>query len=50
MHANDKKDLDFAQAGDIVAVVGVKEVFTGDTFCDQISRNFRADYLPRAGN
>ena len=34
MHANDKKDLDFAQAGDIVAVVGVKEVFTGDTFCD----------------
>jgi elongation factor G len=34
MHANDKKDLDFAQAGDIVAVVGVKEVYTGDTFCD----------------
>ncbi len=34
MHANDKKDLDFAQAGDIVAVVGVKQVYTGDTFCD----------------
>ncbi|MFV1883399.1 MAG: elongation factor G [Balneola sp.] len=34
MHANDKKDVDFAQAGDIVAVVGVKEVYTGDTFCD----------------
>ena len=33
MHANDKKDLDKAQAGDIVAVVGVKEVYTGDTFC-----------------
>ena len=34
MHANDKKDLEFAQAGDIVAVVGVKQVYTGDTFCD----------------
>ncbi len=34
MHANDKKDVDRAIAGDIVAVVGVKEVRTGDTFCD----------------
>ncbi len=34
MHANDKKDLEFVQAGDIVAVVGVKEVYTGDTLCD----------------
>ncbi len=34
MHANDKKDLESAQAGDIVAVVGVKTVHTGDTFCD----------------
>jgi elongation factor G len=34
MHANDKKDVEVAQAGDIVAVVGVKEVYTGDTFCD----------------
>ncbi len=34
MHANDKKDVDAAIAGDIVAVVGVKEVRTGDTFCD----------------
>jgi len=34
MHANDKKDVEVAQAGDIVAVVGAKEVYTGDTFCD----------------
>lgn len=34
MHANEKKDVDSAIAGDIVAVVGVKEVRTGDTFCD----------------
>jgi elongation factor G len=34
MHANDKKDLDFIQAGDIAAVIGIKEVHTGDTLCD----------------
>ncbi|MBO6622870.1 MAG: elongation factor G [Balneola sp.] len=34
MHANSKKDIEIAQAGDIVAVVGVKEVYTGDTLCD----------------
>ena len=34
MHANDKKDLDVVRAGDIAAAVGVKEVRTGDSFCD----------------
>lgn len=34
MHANEKKDLDFVQAGDIAAIVGVKTVYTGDTFSD----------------
>ena len=34
MHANDKKDIDVVRAGDIAAAVGVKEVRTGDTFCD----------------
>ena len=34
MHANEKKDLDIVRAGDIAAAVGVKEVKTGDSFCD----------------
>ncbi len=34
MHANDRNNLDMAQAGDIVAVVGLKQTLTGDTICD----------------
>ncbi len=34
MHANKREDLRDAQAGDIVAVVGLKTVQTGDTICD----------------
>ncbi|MHC4456198.1 MAG: elongation factor G [Planctomycetota bacterium] len=34
MHANERKILDSAAAGDIVAVVGLKQTFTGDTICD----------------
>ena len=34
MHANEKKDLDVVRAGDIAAAVGVKEVKTGDSFCE----------------
>ena len=35
MHANERKDLDVVYAGDIAAVVGVKNTTTGDTFCDE---------------
>lgn len=35
MHANKREQLNEAQAGTIVALVGVKEVVTGDTLCDQ---------------
>ena len=34
MHANSRKEIDEASAGDIVALVGLKEVSTGDTLCD----------------
>jgi elongation factor G len=34
MHANSREILDVAEAGDIVAVIGLKETLTGDTLCD----------------
>ena len=34
MHANSRQELDSAQAGDIVAVLGMKNVQTGHTLCD----------------
>ncbi|MEZ5708183.1 MAG: elongation factor G [Blastomonas sp.] len=33
MHANDRKDIDEAFAGDIVALAGMKDTTTGDTLC-----------------
>lgn len=34
MHANDRTDLTTAQAGDIIALIGMKNVQTGHTLCD----------------
>ncbi|MBV9280076.1 MAG: elongation factor G, partial [Chloroflexi bacterium] len=34
MHANHREDITAAGAGDIVAIVGLKNTFTGDTLCD----------------
>ena len=34
MHANKREDLQVAHAGEILAVVGLKTVQTGDTICD----------------
>jgi elongation factor G len=33
MHANERKDMDEAFAGDIIALAGMKETTTGDTLC-----------------
>jgi len=35
MHANDRNELATAQAGDIIAIVGMKNVQTGHTLCSQ---------------
>jgi elongation factor G len=35
MHSNDRDPIDEARAGDIVALVGLKDVTTGDTLCEQ---------------
>ena len=35
MHSNHREDIDMVYAGDIGAVVGVKNTTTGDTLCDE---------------
>merc|ERR1740138_1388020 len=34
MHANERTEVKVARAGDIVAIVGLKDTTTGDTLCD----------------
>ena len=35
MHADDRAEIDIAQAGDIIAIIGMKNVQTGHTLCDK---------------
>ena len=35
MHANERKEIDEVRAGDIAALVGLKDTVTGDTLCDE---------------
>ncbi|HZE39951.1 MAG TPA: elongation factor G, partial [Stackebrandtia sp.] len=37
LHANKREERDFAQAGDIIAIQGLKQTTTGDTLCDSQS-------------
>ena len=34
MHANSRQEIEEAHAGDIIAIVGLKDTATGDTLCD----------------
>jgi elongation factor G len=36
MHSNNREEIKFAEAGDIVALVGLKDTTTGDTLCDPL--------------
>lgn len=35
MHANSRQEIDSVEAGDIAAVIGLKDTRTGDTLCDE---------------
>ncbi len=35
MHANDREEIEEARAGEIVAIIGLKNTSTGDTLCDE---------------
>jgi len=35
MHANHREEIEDVKAGDIAAVIGIKDVNTGDTICDE---------------
>ncbi|MCA9770000.1 elongation factor G [Candidatus Dependentiae bacterium] len=35
MHANKREEIDLVKAGDIAAVIGIKEAMTGDSLCEE---------------
>jgi elongation factor G len=48
MHSNDRQDVDIAEAGDIVAIVGV-DCASGDTFCAEgLNYSLESIYVPDA--
>ena len=47
MHANSREEIKEAYAGDIVALVGMKDTTTGDTLCAQDRRSFWSGWNSR---
>ena len=47
MHADERTEIDSAQAGDIVALLGMKSVQTGHTLCDPANGDSGAHGIPR---
>ena len=51
MKADSREDIDVAYSGDICAIVGARDVVTGDTLCAKGSDvTLGATHIPRAGN
>jgi elongation factor G len=44
MHANKREEIDSVRAGDIAAIVGIKDAITGDTLCGSVEPKNKADY------
>ena len=44
MHANSREDIKEANAGDIVALAGLKNTITGHTLCDKENPSFIRTY------
>ena len=51
IQADKRKDIDTCYSGDIAAIVGIKNVTTGDTLCDEdYPISARAAVIPRSGH
>ena len=44
MHSNKREDIDVVKAGGIAAVVGLKNVTTGDTICEKPIQSFLKEW------